>query len=220
MSVLIKQLCVAISTLFAITSLLGCTVKPAIIDDGNVKIRAAPLNGKIARPLPWTDGWTVKAISNDGHSAIANLVNESLKKGGYNFVDGDTRLTYTITEIYAGRADKYNQPHTEAGNIITSGASVALAVGVCALLNSCSTPGLFGNNLSSSVAPNSDPVKNANAGADVDLAEVNLVVYSICVNGGGCASSAAMSTDQSVTLDDLRKANATLGLPRSMHLGE
>lgn len=132
MLVLIKQLCTVVATVFAITSLPKCAVKPVTIDDGKVKIRTAMLNGRIARPLPWTDGWTVRAISSDGHPEIANLVNESLRRGGYNFVEGDSRLTYTITEIYAGRADKYNQPHTEAGNIITSGASVALAVGVCA----------------------------------------------------------------------------------------
>lgn len=91
---------------------------------------------------------------------------------------------------------------------------------MCALLNSCGTPGVLGSNLGSSVTPNSDPVENANTGAAVDLAQVNLEVLNICMNGGGCASSAAMSTDPSVTLDDLRRKNAVLGLPRSMHLGE
>lgn len=215
---MIKKLCTVIAVTCAITSLPGCAVKPVDDDDGRVKIRAALLNGQIAKPLPWTDGWTVKAVSNDGHPEVADLVNASLKKAGYNFTQGDTRITYTITEVYAGPADKYKQSHTEAGTVISGAASIALAVGVCAVLNSCSAPGLLGSNLS--VTPTSDPMKNANGGAEVNLAEVNLVVTSICMTSAGCASSAAMTTDKSVSLDELRKQNAMRGLPRSMHLVE
>jgi hypothetical protein len=209
-----KQLSAALIALFTLGLLAGCAEKPVMVDNGPVRIQSALINGR----LP--EGWTVKAVSVDAHSEMAGYVNDALKKGGYNVVAGEAKVTYSIREVYAGPASKYKQAHTGAGTVLATGASIALTIAACATLNSCSSPGVIGNGVASNITTASNVAQNASGQSVENLDKVNLVIHSICMSRMGCASSAAASSDSSLTLDDLRKENAELGLTRSMRLGE
>ncbi|VVP59737.1 hypothetical protein PS880_06065 [Pseudomonas fluorescens] len=59
---------------------------------------------------------------------------------------------------------------------------------------------------------------NTNGQSVENLNKTNLVIHSICLGGHGCASSAAATSDPALSLDDLRKENAQVGLTTSMRL--
>lgn len=211
---MLKKLAAALPGIMILTTLAGCAEKPVVVDDGPVRIQSALINGR----LP--DGWsgTVKAISIDEHSEMAAYVNEILKKSHYNVVSGDAEVTYRIREIYAGPASEYKEAHTGAGAALVTGASIALTVATCAALNTCSSPGVVGNGVASNLTNASNAANNGNGQAVENLQKLNLVIHKICMNRMGCASSAAASSDPSISLDQLRKENAEQGLTRSMRL--
>ncbi|SDJ20874.1 hypothetical protein [Pseudomonas abietaniphila] len=211
---MIKHLFAIFAATCTLSSLTGCAAKPITVEDGPIRIQSAQINGRIR------EGWTVKAVSKDGHQELADYANQSLKKGGYNLTSGDAKLTYSITEIYAGPASDYKEAHTTTGNVLATSASVGVSVAACALLRSCNDAGVVGNTVTSGVTSASDAAQNSNGQNVSDLKAVSLVIHSICMTGMGCASSAAASSDPSVTLDDLRTANAVRGFPITMRLGE
>ncbi|MCE0853547.1 hypothetical protein LU689_26960 [Pseudomonas asiatica] len=212
---MINKAIAALAATCVIIALPGCAAKPITVEEGSVRVQAAQINARLV------DGLTVKAVTED--AALADMtayVNEALKKAGYNQTAGDDKVTYTISEVYAGPASEYKEAHTAVGNAVATGASVAVSLTTCLLLSSCSDPGVLGNNVTSGLTAASDAAQNTN-GQNVDnLAGTNLVIHTVCQNFRGCASSAAASSDPSMTLDDLRMQNAKLGIPRTMRIGE
>jgi hypothetical protein len=209
-----KMLSAAIPVALIFATLVGCAEKPVLVDNGPVRIQSSLINARMHQK--W-DG-TVKAISTDSHTEMAGFVNEALKKAKYNVVTGDSDLTFSIREIYAGPASEYKEAHTGAGAVLATGASVALTVVTCAALNSCTSPGVLGNGVATNLTAASDAATSANGQSVDQLKKANLVIHSICLPGRGCASSAAATSDPSLTLDDLRKENAQVGLTTSMRL--
>lgn len=208
-----KMLPAALAVSFVLGSLSGCAEKPVLVDNGPVRIQSTKINGR----LP--EGYSVKAISLDTHTEMAGYVNDVLKQDGYNVVTGEAEVTYVIEEMYAGPASKYQETHNNAGAALVTGASITLSIAACAALRSCSSPGVIGNGVTSNLTTASNAAQS-NGQVTQDLNKVNLVIHRICMNRMGCASSAAASSDPSITLDDLRKENAETGLTRSMRLGE
>lgn len=203
---------IPLSLIFA--TLVGCAEKPVLVDNGPVRIQSSLINGRMQ------ESWkgTVKAISTDSHTEMADFVNESLKNAKYNVVHGDSDLTYSIREIYAGPASEYKEAHTGTGSVLATGASVALSVAACVAMNTCTSPGVLGNGVAMNLTSATDAANNANGQSVEQLKKTNLVIHSICLSGRGCASSAAASSDPALSLDDLRKENAQVGLTTSMRL--
>lgn len=199
----------------AIASLPGCAAKPITVESGPVRVQAAQINGRLV------DGVTVKAVTKDAAlDEMTAHVNDALKKAGYNQTPGDAKVIYTISEVYAGPASQYKEAHTAVGNVVSTGASVAVSIATCSLLNSCSNPGVVGDNVTSGLTAASDAAQSTNGQNVESLAGTNLVVHTVCLTGRGCASSAAATSDPSISLNELRMQNAVLGLPRTMRIGE
>jgi len=209
-----KMLSSAIPVTLIFATLVGCAEKPVLVDNGPVRIQSSLINARLQ------EGWkgTVKAVSSDTHTEMADFVNESLKTAKYNVVHGDADLTYSIREIYAGPASEYKEAHTGAGAVLGTGASVALSVATCAALNSCSSPGVLGNGVAMNMTEATNAANSTNGQSVDNLKKTNLVIHSICLGGHGCASSAAATSDPTLSLDDLRKENAQVGLTTSMRL--
>lgn len=209
-----KMLSAAIPVSLIFATLVGCAEKPVLVDNGPVRIQSSLINARLQ------EGWkgSVKAVSSDTHTEMADFVNESLKNAKYNVVHGDADLIYTIREIYAGPASEYKEAHTGAGAVLATGASVALTVATCAALNSCTSPGVLGNGVAMNMTAATNAANNTNGQSVENLKKTNLVIHSICLGGHGCASSAAATSDPALSLDDLRKENAQVGLTTSMRL--
>lgn len=209
-----KMLSAAITVSLIFATLVGCAEKPVLVDNGPVRIQSSLINARLQ------EGWkgTVKAVSTDTHTEMADFVNESLKNAKYNVVHGDSDLTYSIREIYAGPASEYKEAHTGAGAVLATGASVALTVVTCAALNSCTSPGVLGNGVAMNMTAATNAVNNTNGQSVENLNKTNLVIHSICLGGHSCASLAAATSDPALSLDDLRKENAQLGLTTAMRL--
>ena len=209
-----KMLSSAIPVTLIFATLVGCAEKPVLVDNGPVRIQSSLINARLQ------EGWkgTVKAVSSDTHTEMADFVNESLKTAKYNVVHGDADLTYSIREIYAGPASEYKEAHTGAGAVLATGASVALTVVTCAALNSCTSPGVLGNGVAMNMTAATNAANNTNGQSVENLNKTNLVIHSICLGGHSCASSAAATSDPALSLDDLRKENAQLGLTTAMRL--
>lgn len=209
-----KMLSAAIPVSLIFATLVGCAEKPVLVDNGPVRIQSSLINGRL--PESWKG--TVKATSTDTHTEMADFVNESLKNAKYNVVHGDSDVTYSIREIYAGPASEYKEAHTTTGAALATGASVALSVVGCVALNSCTHPGVLGNGVAMNMTAATDAANSANGQSVEDLKKTNLVIHSICMGARGCASSAAATSDPALSLDDLRKENAKVGLTTSMRL--
>ena len=211
---MLKILSVAIPVVLIFSTLVGCAEKPVLVDNGPVRIQSSLINARLQ------EGWkgTVKAVSTDTHTEMADFVNESLKAAKYNVVHGDSDLTYSIREIYAGPASEYKEAHTGAGAALATGVSVALTVATCAAMNSCSSPGVLGNGVALNMTEASNAANNTNGQSAENLKKTNLVIHSICLGGHGCASSIAATSDPAFTLNDLRKKNAQVGLTTSIRL--
>ncbi|TCV51462.1 hypothetical protein [Pseudomonas sp. 460] len=209
-----KMLSAAIPVSIIFATLVGCAEKPVLVDNGPVRIQSSLINARLQ------EGWkgTVKAVSTDTHTEMADFVNASLKNAKYNVVHGDSDLTYSIREIYAGPASEYKEAHTGAGAVLATGASVALTVVTCAALNSCTSPGVLGNGVATNMTAATNAANNTNGQSVENLNKTNLVIHSICLGGHSCASSAAATSDPALSLDDLRKENAQLGLTTAMRL--
>mgnify|MGYP006951076482 CR=1 FL=1 len=209
-----KMLSAAIPVSLIFATLVGCAEKPVLIDNGPVRIQSSLINARLQ------EGWkgTVKAVSTDMHTEMADFVNASLKNAKYNVVHGDSDLTYSIREIYAGPASEYKEAHTGAGAVLATGASVALTVVTCAALNSCTSPGVLGNGVATNMTAATNAANNTNGQSVENLNKTNIVIHSICLGGHSCASSAAATSDPALSLDDLRKENAQLGLTTAMRL--
>ncbi|PLP85787.1 hypothetical protein CYD26_24560 [Pseudomonas sp. FFUP_PS_473] len=216
---MLKMLSAVIPLTVLLGSLAGCAgaEKPVLVDNGPVRIQSALLNARLQ------ENWSgsVKVISTDTHTEMANYLIAALKKAKYNVVTGNANVTFSIKEIYAGPASEYKESHKGEGlgAALTSGASVAITVATCAALNSCSSPGVVGNGVANNMTVASKAFTTDSGQSVVDMAKTNLVIHKICSSGpGGCASSAAASSDPTVTLDDLRKENAQAGLTTSIRL--
>ncbi|VVP59745.1 hypothetical protein [Pseudomonas fluorescens] len=83
-----KMLSAAIPVSLIFATLAGCAEKPALVDNGPVRIQSSLINARLQ------EGWkgTVKAVSTDAHTEMADLVNASLKNAKYNVVPGDADL--------------------------------------------------------------------------------------------------------------------------------
>nr|QFX76593.1 hypothetical protein [Pseudomonas putida] len=211
----INKVIAALAATSVIMGLSGCAAKPITVEKGPVRVQAAQINGRLV------SGVTVKAVTEN--AALADMtasVNDALKKAGYNQTAGDAKVTYTISEVYAGPASQYKEAHTAVGNAVATGASLAVSLATCSLLSNCTDSGMVGNNVASGLTAASDAAQTTN-GQNVDkLAGTNLVIHTVCLTGRGCASSAAATSDPSISLNDLRMQNAMLGLPRTMKIGE
>jgi hypothetical protein len=77
---------------------------------------------------------------------------------------------------------------------------------------------MLGNGVAMNLTAATDAANSANGQSVEQLNKNNLVIHSVCLSGRGCASSAAASSDSALSLDDLRKKNAQVGLTTSMRL--
>lgn len=209
-----KMLSAAIPVSLIFATLVGCAEKPVLVDKGPVRIQSSLINARLQ------EGWdgTVKAVSTDTHTEMADFVNASLKNAKYKVVNGDADLTYSIREIYAGPASEYKEAHTSTGAVLATGASVALTIATCAALNSCTSPGVLGNGVAMNMTSATNAANNGNGQSIEDMKKTNVVIHSICLGGHSCASSVAATSDPALSLDDLRKENAQVGLTTAMRL--
>lgn len=212
---MIKKAFAVLAATCAIASLSGCAAKPIVVESGPVRVQTSQINGRLV------DGVSVKAETKDpALGEMTAYVNAALKKAGNNLTPGEAKVTYTISEVYAGPASQYKEAHTTTGNVLSTGASVAVSLTTCSLFNTCSDLGTVGENISSGVIAANDAVNSTSAQNVENLTGTNLVIHTVCMTGRGCASSAAATSDPSITLNELRMQNAMLGLPRTMRIGE
>jgi len=215
-----RQLYSLVPVFALIAAVQGCASqeKISVVEAGPIKIQSAPINAILQDPTSWSG--TVKAISVDGHNDIANTVNDALRASGYSVPDGDARVTYSITELYAGPAADYVEKSSTTGaSIVKTGLSVATSVAVCATLRSCGSSTMVANEVTRGMNTASVSLDNGKGQNVQQLSGVSLVVHKVCISGlGACASTAAASADPSVTIAQLRDANAQQGLLRSIRL--
>ncbi|HKS15277.1 MAG TPA: hypothetical protein VJS90_19785 [Pseudomonas sp.] len=211
--------CSLFPVLFMVAALGGCSSpnRLAVFDDGPIHVQSAFVN----RYLQDADSWsgTVSAISTDGRDDIARSVNSSLKAAGYKVADdGNARVTYSVTELYAGPAADYvENSGAMADTVLGTGLSVLSSLAVCAALHSCENSGVVGNSAANALTTVSNTAANGKGQHVDDAKAIKLVVHKVCL-AGSCASSAAASADPDVTIDQLRRVNVEKGLPRTMRL--
>jgi len=204
---------------FLIAGLAGCASpnKLAVFEEGPLHVQSAFVNSYLQDPHSWSG--TVKAVSTDGHEAIAQSVNKTLEAAGYTVPDHEKALvTYYITELYAGPASGYvDKSAVGADTVFSTGLSVISSFAACAALNACGSSGFVGNSTANVLTTASNSANSGQGQQFHDSTAVSLVVHKVC-SAGSCASSAAASADPDVTIEELRRVNVDQGVPRTMRL--
>lgn len=163
------------------------------------------------------------AVVDEAHPEMARALEDEVAKQGYTIVKpGELKHPYTIEELYAGSADGYTPPKSpEASGYSFPVFQLVGTALMCGALHVCSDPAVAANIASERL---NDVTRNLIRDARPDQTPGQqqsqlLVVSKLCTAGGHlCASSFAISQDPSVTLDDLRMANAREGFSRSLKL--
>lgn len=157
------------------------------------------------------------------HPEMAKALLEEVTAAGYKVTSPPEKsLLYTIEEVYAGKPEDYIPPKDSKTSGLRFPIFHLLGNGlICATLHVCNNPVVAANmafdNLDSAQA---EAIHHTSPklSAEQDQA-TSMVISRLCTMlGRSCALSVALSYDRTVSLDQLRLANAREGLPRSMLL--
>ncbi|MFP6557370.1 hypothetical protein WJ542_03365 [Paraburkholderia sp. B3] len=199
-----------------ITALAGCSSSPILMREGNINVLAT--HGPATLQHLWGSP-TVHASSLDGRDNEADLLNQTLASEGFNVEMNRKTQLITIREIFAGDPKHY-QTTDEPSNPI-SGKMVAGVIGnaaLCMLLNSCSNAEFLSNQVMDAVQ---DPTNEAPYTTKSDKAQRRLNAQLLVVNEActfaGCVTAYSSTQDPAVTLNELRAANISVGIPVALH---
>lgn len=163
------------------------------------------------------------SVVDEQHSELAKALQEEVAAAGYQVATPPEKsLLYTIDEVYAGKPEDYAFPKESETSGLRFPIFHLLGNGLlCATLHVCSDPGIAANMAF-------DSLDNAQAEAihhtSPNLAggqnrATSIVISKLCTMlGRSCTLSVALAYDRTVSLDQLRLANAREGFPRSMLL--
>ncbi|MDR5799059.1 MULTISPECIES: hypothetical protein [Caballeronia] len=207
----------------AVITLSGCATSPAgkvdKVDLGDIHVLAVHGQRNFGGPIHFSG--TVHASSLDGREDVAEKLNRAIAASGFKVSADHPTIQYTVKEVYAGPADQY-KPAQASDNIsagtVTSVLGTGVAVGLsCWLLSDCSNPLVLGNSLTQDAnAAAADLRYHQNADAKQAATPAHLLVVNQICQIGSCAMAYASSTNTSITLDQLRDANAVEGMPRAI----
>lgn len=147
-----------------------------------------------------------------------DALNERLKATGYEINVERGGIALAVFEDYAGKVSDY-KPGPDHDTVRGDAAAIVGTTVLAAIGRAfgVSVPLTVANNANSFVVrdmPNAQKSELAGSGPDRFL-----VIARICsVNGKRCGSSVSVSTDQSVSLNELRKINMQQGLTRAVGL--
>jgi len=212
-----KLAAVLLGAAVALTSGCAAIIAPhkEVINAGNITVLAVDGTAHLTHITPFHN--TMYASSLDGHDNEAAALNDALRKANYDVVmKSDTSFLFTLLDLYAGPADQYRPVAENPGSnvLATTGKQIG-TIALCATLHLCSNPltavddAAFGANQAGMNALS----KASGDKKQLGTRAISLVVSQICF-GNSCGVSYASSTDPTVTLDQLRVANASLGMPK------
>ncbi len=163
------------------------------------------------------------SVTDDLNPELAKLLLKEIAAAGYQIAKpAEKSQLYTIEEVYAGKPEDY----TPSKEIETSGLKFPIfhLIGnglVCAALHVCNDPAIAANMAFDSIDnAQAEAMYNATPKlADGQNKASAMVISKLCTMlGKSCALSVALTYDPTVSLDQLRQANAEEGFPRSMLL--
>jgi hypothetical protein len=159
----------------------------------------------------------IHAVDTSGREDIAKSFEDGMADRGFNIGADHPAMIFEIREVYAGPASGYKPVNADNG---ISAGTIAGAIGAgtaCWLLHACGNA-LVATNTGMSVG--NDAAKDLGYRRNADKAQANvkaslLVVNEVC-QPESCAMSYASADDPSVTLEQLRLANAKQGMPDAL----
>lgn len=212
----IKSLSVGVATAVVVTMLTGCGSSPILIHEGSINVLTA--HGPATLQHLWGTP-IVHASSLDGHDNEADLLNHILISEGFNTEMNQKTQLITIKEVFAGEPSQYKT--ADAPSSPVTGKMVAGVIGnaaLCVLINACSSPVFLSNQVMGAVQDpeNTTPYTTKSDKAQQRFRATLLVVNEACTFAG-CVTAYSSTQDPTVTLNDLRVANITIGIPIALH---
>lgn len=191
------------------------------VDLGNIQVFTTEAG---SRPAPMMKVFGSKvAVVDEMHPEMARALEDEVAKQGYTIAKpGELKHPYTIEEIYAGDAERYNPPQNPESSGYTFPAFQLLGSAiVCGTFHICSDPSVAVNIAAERL---NDVTRNVIRDARPaqlrgEKQNMLLVVSKLCTAAGHlCASSIAIGSASKVSIDELRMANAREGFSRSLKL--
>ncbi|UGA40215.1 hypothetical protein JOS77_13265 [Chromobacterium haemolyticum] len=188
------------------------------VDLGKIQVFSSEI-GSHPTPLMKLFKSKISAVD-EQHPELTKAFLEEVAAAGYLVAMPEEKsMHYTIEEVYAGRPEDYVMPKESGTTGLRFPLFHLLGTGLmCATLRVCSDPGIAANAVLDNV--NSAQVKAIHSTSPKlpgDQHQATLMVISkLCtIQGRSCALSVALAYDPSITVEQLRLANAREGFPRS-----
>lgn len=208
----------AAAFLLGVTALTsGCAVMGPHTDEiqtGNITLLTVDGPAHLTHFTPFHNSIYVNPM--DGRQNFSDEVNDVLRRDGFDVVmQRDTSILLSTSEQFAGPADQFKPaPSETSGLSVIDYGRLGLQGALCAALHTCTDALVMTNAVQGDVDA---AAMNRLGHEQGDARQANktaklLVVSRIC-SMASCGASYASTSDPSVTLDQLREANASIGIP-------